>query len=250
MAAGLDPVLKIQARECPGDVNLDCAHKIYSEGLGLAAQLERDAHTSLSGLESLLRLLAEMPGRKSVVLVTGGLLVSDRLDGRPDVGMAARAMGQAVAKANATVYTVQIDSTATSAGRASRRGRGDTDLARDRALLGNWLENFSRAAGGQRIEVPVGGGEFAFDRVLMETSAYYLLGVEPADADRTGEPRKLSVKVDRRGLTVRSRQWVVVPPKTRRAENLPEVPPVGLEPFSLSSGGHAAESLRFPAGRK
>jgi VWFA-related protein len=216
-SAGLDPVLKIQARECPGDANLDCAHQIYSEGLGLATQLEREAHDSLSGLDALLRVLAEMPGRKAVVLVTGGLLVSDRLDGRPDPGTAARAMGQAAARANATIYTIQIDSTSSFAGRAARRSRGETDLARDRALLGNWLEAFSRSAGGQRIEVPVGGGEFAFDRVLSETSAYYLLGVEPADADRDGRPRKLSVKVDGRGLTVRSRQWVLVPPRTRRS---------------------------------
>ena len=216
-STGLDPVLKIQARECPGEVNLDCAHQIYSEGLGLATQLEREAHDSLGGLDALLRVLAEMPGRKSVVLVTGGLLVSDRLDGRPDVGTAARAMGQAAARANATIYTIQIDSTSWFAGRAARRGRGETDQARDRALLGNWLEAFSHSAGGQRIEVPVGGGEFAFDRVLSETSAYYLLGVEPADADRDGKPRKLSVKVDGRGVTVRSRQWVLVPPRTRRS---------------------------------
>jgi VWFA-related protein len=206
----LDPVLKIQARECPEDP--DCPSKIYAEGISLATQLEREVSLSLGGLESLLRTLAERPGRKSVVLITGGLLVSDRLDGRPDPGNVARAMGQSAARAQATVYTVHVDAGASAIGMpASRKGNGDSDVMRDRAMSGNWLEDFSRAAGGKRIDVPVGGGQFAFDQVLRETSAYYLLGVEPADADRDGQPRELKVKVDRRGVTIRNRQWVLIP---------------------------------------
>lgn len=216
-ARALDPVLQIQSRECPGTNDPDCPIKIYSEGMMLATQLERETQTSLGGIDSLLRILAEMPGRKSVVLITGGLLVSDRLDGRPDIGTMARAMGQAAARANATIYTVQIDTAQTGVGLASRHGTGEINLARDRALLGNWLDDFSRAAGGKRIDVPVGGGDFAFDRVLRETSAYYLLGVEPADMDRDGRPHELRVKVDSRGATVRNRQWVVIPPRGQQA---------------------------------
>jgi VWFA-related protein len=209
-AKALDPVLKIQARECPEDP--DCPSKIYAEGMSLATQLEREVSLSLGGIESLLRTLAERPGRKSVVLITGGLLVSDRLDGRPDSGNVARAMGQAAARAQATVYTVHVDAGAAAIGMpASRKGNGDTDVMRDRAMSSNWLEDFSRAAGGKRIDVPVGGGQFAFDQVLRETSAYYLLGVEPADADRDGQPRELKVKVDRHGVTIRNRQWVLIP---------------------------------------
>jgi VWFA-related protein len=218
-ARALDPVLKIQARECPGEDDLDCATKIYAEGMTLATQLEREAQMSLGGLESLLRMLSEMPGRKSVVLITGGLLVSDRLDGRPDPGTIARFMGQTAARANAVVYTIQIDAMFSSPGQASRRGLGTMNLTRDRAMLSNWLEDFSRSAGGRRIDVPVGSGDFAFERVLRETSAYYLLGVEPAEVDRDGRPHELRVKVDRSGLTVRNRQWVVVPPRTLSSAN-------------------------------
>lgn len=213
-ARALDPVLKIAARECPED--LDCPIKIYSEGLTLATQLEREAQLSLGGLDSLLRVLNEIPGRKAVVLVTGGLLVSDRLDGRPDPGPVARAMGQMAARANATIYTIHVDPQFANPAGASKRGSGSSELTRDRAMLGNWLEDFSRSAGGKRIDVPVGGGEFAYDRVLRETSAYYLLGVEPTDADRDGLPHELKVKVDRRGVTVRSRQWVVIPSRSSK----------------------------------
>jgi VWFA-related protein len=213
-AAALDPVLKIQARECPGQENdIDCAIKIYSEGMTLATQLEREAQLSLGGLDSMLRMLAEMPGRKSVVLISGGLLLSDRLDGRPDTGNLARTMGQSAARANATIYTIHIDNVYPNPGLASKKGIGDMNFSRDRAMLGNWLEDFSRSAGGKRIEVPVGGGEYAFTRVLKETSAYYLLGVEPSDVDRDGRAHELKVKVDRSKTTVRNRQWVVIPPR-------------------------------------
>jgi len=209
-AMELDPVLKIQVRECPEDP--DCPSKIYAEGIQLATQLERQVETSLGGLEALLRALEKIPGRKAVVLVSAGLLVSDRSAGRPDVGDIARVMGQTAARANATVYTVHIDTTA-GVGPASQKAPGSSELARDRALYGNWLSDFSQSAGGRLIYVPVGTADFAFERILRETSAYYLLGVEPAAADRDGKPRKLDVKVKRRGLSVRSRQWVVVPPK-------------------------------------
>ena len=47
--------------------------------------------------------------------------------------------------------------------------------------------------------------------MLRETSSHYLLGVEPDDADRDGKLRELRVRVGQRGVTVRSRSWVVVP---------------------------------------
>jgi len=210
VSRALDPVLKIQARECPEDV--DCPSKIYAEGISLATQLERESQMSLGGLDSLLLTIGEIPGRKSVVLITGGLLVSDRLDGRPDPGTYAKEMGQNAARANATIYTIHLDSEFASTMPASRRSAGSIELTRDRAMLSNWLEEFSRAAGGSRIDVPVGGGDYAFERVVRETSAYYLLGVEPTSADRDGKPHQLKVKVDKRGVTVRNRQWVVIPP--------------------------------------
>ena len=122
-------------------------------------------------------------------------------------------MGQTAAMANTTVYTVQVE-TAGSAALASSRLPGYSSN-RDRLLLGNWLDDFSATAGGKRIYAPQGSGDFAFSRVLRETSAHYLLGVEPAETDRDGRPRQLHVKVARPGVAVQSRQWVVVPARPR-----------------------------------
>jgi hypothetical protein len=54
-------------------------------------------------------------------------------------------------------------------------------------------------------------GAAGWRQVLRETSAYYLLGVQPESADRDGRLHTLRVKVGRPGTTVRSRTWVVVP---------------------------------------
>jgi VWFA-related protein len=205
--ADWDTVLQVMRRECPGQA--DCASNVLNDVASLAPHLENQASMSLGGLDTLLRALAGMPGRKAVVLVSAGVLVSDRRDGRPDVGDLSKVMGQTAARANASVYTVQVEMNGTGMAADSRLPASMT--SRDKLLLGNWLDEFSATAGGKRIYAPVGSGSFAFDRVLRETSAHYLLGVEPDEADRDGTPRQLKVKVDRPGVTVNSRQWVVVP---------------------------------------
>ena len=208
--ADWDAVLRVVRRECPGEV--DCPSHILNEVASIAPHLENQADASLGGLDELLRGLAGVPGRKAVVLVSAGVLVSDRRDGRPDVGDLSRVMGQAAARANASVYTVHIESNSSAAVAATRLPA--TPSNRDRQMLGNWLDEFSTTAGGTRIYVPVGGGAFAFQRVLRETSAHYLLGVEPAEADRDGRPHQLKVKVERPGVTVHGRQWVLIPARS------------------------------------
>jgi len=211
--AQMDPVRLVRSRECPGEA--DCMARIYAEGMSLAVQLEQQTQASLEGLENLLARLTAIPGRKAVLLVTAGVLVSDRPDGRPQIGETGRILGQIAARANAVVYTIQIDSQTPGYASASKRGIGSSDRGRERTMQASFLDQFSVSAGGNRMYVGVGGGEYAFDRVLREASAHYLLGVEPADEDRDGKARELRVKVARRGVTVRNRQWVLVPMRER-----------------------------------
>lgn len=209
--AEIDPVGAVRQRECPDDA--ECSSRIVSEARAVALHLEAQAARSLGGLHHLLQVVTSLPGRKTVVLVTGGVVVSDRPGGRPDVGEMATVMGQIAARSNATLYTVHIDSGFSGMYAAAGRRTGETERSRDRMMTGDWLDRFSALAGGARIHVPVGSGEFAFERVLRETSGTYLLGVEPEPADRDGRPRELRVRLARPGpdnATVRHRRWVVV----------------------------------------
>jgi hypothetical protein len=107
-------------------------------------------------------------------------------------------MGQAAARSNATVYTVHIDTTpGVGAGlaesarqlRTGARSRVTGELAQRLLSVGRWTADLR----------PRRHRKLRLRRILRETSAYYLLGVEPAAEDRDGRPRKLGVKVRRGG---------------------------------------------------
>lgn len=204
----VNPIIAVQARECPEDPV--CASRIFAEASALALHYEGQATISLGHLDNLLQALASSDGRKFVMLISGGLLISDRPGGRPDIGDLARVMGQTAARANAVIYTIHADSTFATQYSAGRRRANVSENQRDRRMIGQWLETFSTASGGTSMYVPVGPGDYAFNRVLRETSSYYLLGVEPSSADRGTSARELKVRVNLPDATIRSRQWVVI----------------------------------------
>jgi VWFA-related protein len=203
---------RVQLREC-GTLDSACADMIMTEANTKAFYLEGRATEGLNGLRSLIQLLSEQPGRKTVVVFSAGIPATDRPGGRPEVGELAKQLGQDAAATNTAIYTLHVDTREfqVMAAETRRADRTPVSRGRDNALTGRLLEEFSGASGGALIRVLLGGGELALDRVLRETSSHYLLGVEPADADRDGKLRELRVKVDQRGTTVRSRSWVVVP---------------------------------------
>ena len=97
-------------------------------------------------------------------------------------------------------------------------------------MLGRWLDQFSGAAGGAVFRVQVGSGEYAFDRVLRETSASYILGVEPAEEDRDGRTHEVTVKTNQKGLVIRGSRWVTVPKRSAAAAIPSEAAPSPAAP--------------------
>lgn len=178
----------------------------------LAQQMEMDAARSLSGLSTLLRLLREYSGRKTVIVVSGGMPSSDRPGGRPDVGDNATVLGEHAARANAVVYALHIDRALRDRMGAQASGVAqEVSTARERDIQSKLLAEFADPSGGALLTSFADDGEVAWDRVLLETSGYYLLGVEPQGIDRDGRVHQLLVRVAN-GVTVRSRRWVVVSP--------------------------------------
>jgi VWFA-related protein len=207
-----DVTRRVQIREC-GTADIRCVEEIQTEAQSLAFYLEGRATAGLNGLRSLIRLLDAEPGRKTVVLVSAGIPCTDRPGGRPEVGDLAKQLGQDAAATNTTIYVVHLDTGAWRQMSAETRKTDNPPVSRsrDNAVTGRLLSEFSGASGGTLMRVVMGGGEWALDRVLRETSSHYLLGIEPADSDRDGKLRALNVKVKHKGSTVRSRIWVLVP---------------------------------------
>ena len=99
-------------------------------------------------------------------------------------------------RANAVIYALHVDASQSRAYPEQNAAvfRHSSLLARERTPSAKLLDEFAGASGGALLPVNVGGGDSALDRVLRETSAHYLLGVEPGDSDRDGKAHRLRVK--------------------------------------------------------
>jgi VWFA-related protein len=214
-ASDRDTISRVVARECsPNDPT--CPPSIEAEATSLAGYMEAESVERLHGFGTLIQSLSYLPGRKTVVLLSGGLLSSTRTTGRPDVTGLISAVGTDTANSQTNLYVLHWDTTfndsfsAMAPASLSPSDRFESAFA-DRDAMGRGLEFIAGKAGGALFRVEAGNGSFVFDRVLRETTAYYLLGVVPTDDDRDGKLHYIRVGVKKKGATVRARTQVVIP---------------------------------------
>jgi VWFA-related protein len=199
-------------RECRDSGNPMCPNQVGTEANGLATYLELEVTRSVEGLRGLIKGLARVPGRKVLVLVSGGLFSSDRVVGRRvSSGSTIRTLTHDAAAANLELYVLHLDwSFIESFAEQNTLG---TSYYRNSDVAATGLEIMAGELGGDVTRVRGTNPDFAFNQVLTKTSAYYLLGVEPANEDRDGKPHAIKVKVKRRGVEVLSRTEVTIPAK-------------------------------------
>lgn len=198
-------------RECGPRPPPGCPEQVRGEARAAAGYYEGVAAQSLGGLRAALEALAPIEGRKTVVVLSGGMIQSNR-GNRPDNTALMKRVGEWAASANTSFYVLHFDTSFFDAFSAAGGGPANLSaLSRDSSVLSMGLERVVDAAGGGLIRIEAGTADYAFDRVLRETSAYYLLGVTPDDGDRDGRSHFLRVEVPRRGLTLRHRKQVVIP---------------------------------------
>jgi VWFA-related protein len=183
--------------------------QVTTEANGLATYLEFEVTRSVDGLRGLIRGLARVPGRKVLVLVSGGLVSSDRVGKRVSSGSTIRTLTHDAAAANLELYVLHLDWSFIEA--FAERNQLASSFYRDSDLARTGLEIMAGTLGGDVTRVHGTNPDFAFNQVLSKTSAYYLLGVEPDDKDRDGKPHEIKVKVQRRGVTVLHRTEVTIP---------------------------------------
>jgi len=195
---------------CDSGNRVLCTEAALSEAESVAYRLEEDVLQGLAGLDSLLQLLQDQPGRKTVLLLSGGMPISDRSGGRPRLTTEVQRLGERATYANAIIHTLYFDQEINAAfGADSRKPRAAS--ARTNGIYTRALAEFTGPSGGVLVDVSTGAGENEVDRLLSQMSTYYVLGVEPEDRDRDGRPHRLGVKVSQRNVTVRNRQLVIVP---------------------------------------
>jgi VWFA-related protein len=209
----------VVARECD-PTDLSCPGAVQNEARIFASYAEAEAANRVLGLRLLLDKLQEMPDRKTLILISGGMISSDHGAARPDVTNLMLQLGMQAAAANTSLYVLHVDgSFFDGMNRAGWKPQPPgappliTRSSRDGDLYAMGLERLADAARGGYIRIQAGTPDYAFDRVLRETSAYYLLAVAPEDRDRTGRLQFLRVGVNAKGATVRSKSHVFIPKK-------------------------------------
>lgn len=154
--------------------------------------------TSLSSLAALRQSIAELgqvPGDKTVVLISGGW----PMDERDEVSLVSVVAAEAAA-ARATFFTIFVP-TATHS--VERRVMNPLPAA-DTYIQSGALENLAAMTGGGSFRAEV-SATAAFERITRELSAYYRLAIEREPADRDDKSRRLRVQVPRSGARVRAR---------------------------------------------
>jgi len=193
----------VRAQDLDAEGTLEaCRQSLRGEVNQMVTETRIQTQNSMTALRALLRRLQPIPGPKTLIYITEGLVI-DR-----DFGEVSWA-GEETAAARATIHAVRV---VPSDADASERRPSETKVFdRDLAALG--LEALVGQARGS-LHTTFGRAEPAIDRLALEISGYYLIGFEPEAADRDGKPHSISVKVGRPGVTIRARRQFVAPVST------------------------------------
>jgi VWFA-related protein len=193
---------RIVTRECegepPGPRLQLCESVVENEAEGVALQSTSDADMTIASLRALIEALGPIDAPKTLVLVTEGFVVVDRLQDVQSLGLAA-------ATARTSIYALKLEETLFSD--IDKRSASTTRFD-DRRESSVGVETLTNAARGSLFNITVSAHN-AFERIESELSGYYILGVESAGADKDGKPHPIRVAVKRPGLTIRSRRQVM-----------------------------------------
>ena len=190
-------------RECAGNLSADemvlCQRLVLNDARTVTGETRARSSESIVGMRELMRRLQAGRTRKTVVLLSEGLVLDQ---GVQDLGWVAAA----AATAQVSLYVLQMESSPFDAGEA----RMSPSRTQDRALEREGLELLAGLAGGAVVPLSPSNPWLGFSRVSTEVSGYYLLSFEPEAAERDGRTHKIRIQVGRRGVTVRARKEFAV----------------------------------------
>jgi VWFA-related protein len=194
---------------CAGEGGLGNVENLIQQKARLyVRQARMMTDRTVQNLEIVARGLAKIPGRKTVVLMSEGFFVQD-------VRTIIEATAAQAARSGITIYSID--------GRGLIHSLGsNTDVvSRDPARSAA----FDTGEDGPNILTSNTGGfmirniddiSLAFGRIVRDTSTYYVIGYQPENTTMDGKVRKIEVKADVPGVTVRARKTyaaVKLPPQ-------------------------------------
>ena len=201
-------------RECaglrdPAEIAF-CRTQIAAEAATTYADARTRTQSSLVALRYLMERLAQSSVPKTVVFISEALVI-DR-----DYSELSW-LGPLAARAQVTIYPLMLHPRTFDASSSSVSPTRGADIAMGEEGLGL----IASLARGSVFRV-VGNADFAFNRLALELSGYYLLSFEPEPGDRDAKSHKIKIEVPgRRGIEVRSRrEFTVDPARSKTDEEL------------------------------
>lgn len=193
----------VVARECAGyqdQAREVCVNDIQVEAQGMSNTIANSARMSLNSLRQILSFLGTVPGPKTIVFISEGLILP------PDV-RDVDWISKAANDAKVTMYAVQLAEPAVdvSAGRPSPRQSEDLQRREEGLSL---VVGYAR---GDVFRVAV-SADYAFERMAREMAGYYLLSFTPEPSEKDGRTRRIKLQVKRPGVSVRTRRDFSVSP--------------------------------------
>lgn len=191
-------ISSVLARECRGlmsDIERRmCRQEILTNASMVHAETRDRSMSLLSALRSVLLRFTQTPEPKTVILISGGLVLEQ------DFSQLAW-FAQLVARAQATVYSIFILAPHFEASQQ----RMPTQYREDLTLSEEGLAHVADVGRGSLFRLTTDPAPI-FDRIAVELTGYYLLGFEAEPADREERQHRFKVEVPSRdGVDVRAR---------------------------------------------
>jgi len=185
-------------RECAGARSADeiaaCRAAIATDARAVYAEARTRTRDSVLSLQHVMERLAQVQGPKTVVFLSEGLFVDRDVS---DVNW----LSAIASRGQVTFYVLQLEPQIFEAAgsRVSPSRSADIDLAQEGLGL------MAGMARGTVFRVSA-RADYAFNRLALELSGYYLLSFEPEPGDRDGDRHKIAIGVPgRRNIEIRAR---------------------------------------------
>jgi VWFA-related protein len=219
---------------------------------------------ALRTVKGVVQSLAAVSGRRRALLyLSEGIDIPIAAGNNAEVARELDGVLSAAARANVTVYAIdprglhgsgdeimdiRAMPTAASGEMPTSTMAG---LERERRVSRDMLRSIADGTGGHAL-VESSRPESALERIVAESSHYYLLGYTPPSARRDGRYHALEVRVNRPGLSARARKGYTAPDeKAPRPEPIgglsPDLSALLRQPLPSAGLPLAAQAVAFPA---
>ena len=176
-----------------------CPEQLEQQSRAVAQQAHAQARTSLAALEALIARLKDLPGPKTIVLVSEGMIIDPR---RVDLSKLA-AGAQA---ARVTIYSLLLEIPLFDA----TQERVSPTADRDRQVREDGVDRVAGAARGAVFR-QVGSDAAPLARIARELSGHYLLAFEASEGDRDARAHRIRVTMASGRQLVRARTHFSTP---------------------------------------